>query len=240
MHAYLIKAREPILVETGLYTETAGFVEALRAQIDPAELRWVLITHEDLDHAGNLEAMLAAAPKARLVLSFLAMLKIARPTSPPPNACASPRRASPCCSASGASPACGPRSSTRRPPWPTSTRRPAACSRPTASARLVPEPTAVCDARDPVYQRGSSIFMSANSAWVHDVDPARFASAVASVRALAPELVLATHGEPVRGRSTCSATTSPPCPPKAPFEFPDDAGFRAMLEQLKEHGGLAA
>jgi hypothetical protein len=25
-----------------------------------------------------------------------------------------------------------------------------------------------------------------------------------------------------------------------PFEFPDDAGFRAMIEQMKEHGGLAA
>ena len=84
-HAYLIKGREPILIETGLYTQAEGFLEALRAEIDPAELRWIAITHEDLDHAGNLEAMLQAAPKARLVLSFLAMLKIARMDLTPPD-----------------------------------------------------------------------------------------------------------------------------------------------------------
>lgn len=38
-HAYLIKGREPILIETGLYTQAEGFLEALRAEIDPAELR---------------------------------------------------------------------------------------------------------------------------------------------------------------------------------------------------------
>lgn len=115
VHAYLIKAREPILVETGLYTETEGFVEALREQIDPAELR------------------------------------------------------------------------------------------------------------------------------VHDVGPARFASAIAGVRALAPELVLATHGVPVRGQTDVLCDHLAALPAEAPFEFPDDAAFRAMLKQMKEeHSGLAA
>ncbi len=240
VHAYLIKAREPILVETGLYTETAGFVEALRAQIDSAELRWILITHEDLDHAGNLEAMLAAAPKARLVLSFLAMLKIARPDLTTPERV---RIATP-----GEPLLLGERRfACLRPPVFDSSATVAYFDETTRSlfsadcfGALVPEPTAVCDARDPAYQRGSSIFMSANSAWVHDVDPARFASAVASVRALAPELVLATHGEPVRGQIDVLCEHLAALPAEAPFEFPDDAGFRAMLEQLKEHGGLAA
>ena len=105
---------------------------------------------------------------------------------------------------------------------------------------LVPGPTAECDARDPVYQQGSSIFMSANSAWVHDVSPTRFASAVGSVRTLAPELVLATHGEPIKGQTDVLCDHLAALPAETPFEFPDDAGFRAMLAQMKEQGGLAA
>jgi Metallo-beta-lactamase superfamily len=78
MHAYLIKDKEPILVEKGLYTQEQGFLDSLWSEVDPQELRWIMITHEDMDHAGNLEPILKAAPDARVVLSFLAMLKYGR------------------------------------------------------------------------------------------------------------------------------------------------------------------
>jgi len=239
-HAYLIKGREPILVETGLYTQTAGFLAALRAEIDPAELRWIAITHEDLDHAGNLEAMLRAAPRARLVLSFLAMLKIARPdlTTPDRVLIATPGQAL----------TLGERRfGVIRPPVFDSSATVGYYDETTGSlfsadsfGGLVPAPTSTADVRDPAYLDGSTIFMSANSAWLHDVAPAGFRRALDVVRGLRPEVVLPTHGAPLKGESGALCDHLEKLPGTEPFRFPDDAAFRVMLEQMKAQGGRAA
>ena len=240
VHAYLIKGREPILIETGLYTQAQGFVEALRAELDPAELRWIMLTHEDLDHAGNLELMLREAPGARLVLSFLAMLKISRMDLTPPDRVliATP----------GQSLTLGDRRfAVIRPPVFDSSGTvgyydEAAGSLFSADSfgGLVPAPAASADATDPAYLQGSSIFMSANSAWLHDVDQARFRQRVDTVRALHPELVLPTHGAPLAGQTSILCDHLEKLVATEPFQFPDDAAFRVMLDQMKAEGGLAA
>jgi flavorubredoxin len=240
MHAYLIKGTEPILVETGLYTQSAGFLEALRAEIDPDELRWVMITHEDLDHAGNLEAILNAAPHARVVLSFLSMLKFARMdlTTPDRVLIATP----------GQPLTVGDRRfGVIRPPAFDSAGTVGYFDERTRSlfsadtfGGLVPAPTADVDALGPAYLEGSTIFMSANSAWLHDVDPAKFKRNVDTVRTLAPDVVLPSHGAPLKGRTTelCDHLVS--LPAMEPFRFPDDAGFRAMIAQTKASGDQRA
>lgn len=240
VHAYLIKGKEPILVETGLYTQKDGFLEALRAEIDPAELRWIMITHEDLDHAGNLEPILNAAPKARLVLSFLSMLKISRYDLTPPDRVliATP----------GQTFMAGDRRfGVIRPPVFDSSGTVGYFDEKTGTlfsadtfGGLVPEPTADVDAIGPAYMEGSTLFMSANSAWLHDVDPARLKANVDAVRTLEPDVVLPTHGAPLKGRTVALCDHLETLPATDPFRFPDDAGFRAMLEQMKAQGGLAA
>jgi hypothetical protein len=45
-------------------------MEALADAIDPAEIRWIWLTHADQDHVGALNAVLEAAPQARVVTSF--------------------------------------------------------------------------------------------------------------------------------------------------------------------------
>ena len=59
VNAFVIHAREPVLVDTGIAALRDGFLKALRALIDPAALRWIWITHADADHVGNLAAVLA-------------------------------------------------------------------------------------------------------------------------------------------------------------------------------------
>jgi hypothetical protein len=46
---------------------------ALWNQIDPADLRWIYLTHPDRDHTGSLMEILEAAPQAQLVTTFLGM-----------------------------------------------------------------------------------------------------------------------------------------------------------------------
>jgi hypothetical protein len=68
---FLLRGREPVLVDTGLGALGEEWMKAFAAEIDPADLRWIWISHLDADHIGNLERVLAAAPRARIVTGFL-------------------------------------------------------------------------------------------------------------------------------------------------------------------------
>jgi len=46
-------------------------VQALWSKIEPADLRWIYLTHPDRDHTGSLMEILTAAPNARLITTFL-------------------------------------------------------------------------------------------------------------------------------------------------------------------------
>jgi metallo-beta-lactamase class B len=66
--AWLLATREGlVLIDTtyGEYTEhVLGSIRALG--LDPAELRYVLVTHAHFDHVGGARAIRAAAPRARI------------------------------------------------------------------------------------------------------------------------------------------------------------------------------
>lgn len=76
VNAFLIHAREPVLVDTGMAALRDDFMAVLRTLIDPAALRWIWITHADADHVGNLRAVLEAAPQARFVTNYLGIGKL--------------------------------------------------------------------------------------------------------------------------------------------------------------------
>lgn len=76
VNAFVITAREPVLIDTGLLALREDFLRALASVIAPEELRWIWLTHMDPDHLGNLAPLLAAAPAARLVTNFLGMGKL--------------------------------------------------------------------------------------------------------------------------------------------------------------------
>jgi glyoxylase-like metal-dependent hydrolase (beta-lactamase superfamily II) len=76
VNAFLIKAAEPVLIDTGLAALHDEFMDHLRELIDLRDLRWIWLTHTDADHVGNLASVLAEAPKARVVTTFLGMGKL--------------------------------------------------------------------------------------------------------------------------------------------------------------------
>lgn len=83
VNAYLVRAREPMLIDTGIAALREGFMGALRSLIDPADLRWIWITHADADHVGNLREVLAEAPHARIVTNYLGVGKLGLQQIPP-------------------------------------------------------------------------------------------------------------------------------------------------------------
>lgn len=76
VNAFVIEAAQPVLLDTGLGLVRDDFLSALRRVIDPRALKWIWLTHIDPDHIGNLAAVLAEAPQARVVTSFLGMGKL--------------------------------------------------------------------------------------------------------------------------------------------------------------------
>lgn len=71
VNTFVIHADQPVVVDTGLSTPDKDFVSALADVIDPADVRWIWITHPDRDHTGGLRSLLEAAPLARLVTTFI-------------------------------------------------------------------------------------------------------------------------------------------------------------------------
>jgi flavorubredoxin len=65
MNAMLIRGAEPVVVDTGTPLNRAGYLDDLFSLVDPSDVRWVFISHDDVDHYGNLHEVMARARTPR-------------------------------------------------------------------------------------------------------------------------------------------------------------------------------
>jgi glyoxylase-like metal-dependent hydrolase (beta-lactamase superfamily II) len=54
-NAFVLLAKEPVLVDTGVAMESESFLKALQSIIAPSDIKWIWLTHDDSDHTGSLE-----------------------------------------------------------------------------------------------------------------------------------------------------------------------------------------
>jgi hypothetical protein len=71
INAFVLQGPEPVLVDTGAVVDRYEFMTALRSVIDPADLRWVWLTHTDPDHTGALEQLLQENAELKVITTFL-------------------------------------------------------------------------------------------------------------------------------------------------------------------------
>lgn len=76
VNAFLVTGEEPLLVDTGFRAEWDGFLSALESIMDPAALKYVLLTHDDSEHIGNLTQVMDLAPDAHVFMNALAALRV--------------------------------------------------------------------------------------------------------------------------------------------------------------------
>jgi glyoxylase-like metal-dependent hydrolase (beta-lactamase superfamily II) len=76
INSFVLRGREPMLVDTGLGAFGDEYVEALAGEVDLEDLRWIWLSHMDADHIGNLGRVLERAPGARILTNFLGMGKM--------------------------------------------------------------------------------------------------------------------------------------------------------------------
>lgn len=66
-HTMVIRGAEPVVVDTGCSLAREQWLANLTAVVDPADVRWIFLSHDDHDHIGNLDAVLELCPQATLV-----------------------------------------------------------------------------------------------------------------------------------------------------------------------------
>ncbi|HTO00936.1 MAG TPA: MBL fold metallo-hydrolase, partial [Microthrixaceae bacterium] len=70
MNSMVIRGSEPIVVDTGLPSNRDRYLEDLFSIVEPDDVRWIFISHDDIDHYGNLSTLLTECPNATLVASW--------------------------------------------------------------------------------------------------------------------------------------------------------------------------
>jgi hypothetical protein len=234
INAFVFKGSEPILVETGAAIESAEFMAALRTVIDPADLRWIWLSHTDFDHIGSVHQLLKENPRLRVITTFLGM-GIMGLTAPLPidrvyfvnpgetltlgnrklTAIKPPTFDNPCTTGfydhtSGT-----------------------LFSADSFGALLQSVPQSAADLSEKDLRDGQVLWTTIDSPWIHKVDANAFAGELASLRTLAPSLVLSNHLPPAPGRLLDRFLETLTIAPGAhPFVGPNQAAFEQMLKQM--------
>lgn len=75
INSLVITGKEPVLVDTGAPSNREQWLADAWNIVDPADVRWVFLTHDDHDHAGNLRQVMDACPNATLVTTWFSMAR---------------------------------------------------------------------------------------------------------------------------------------------------------------------
>jgi hypothetical protein len=232
INAFVLHGDEPILVDTGTVAGSDDFLEVLKLVIDPADLRWIWLTHTDFDHIGSLAALLEANSNLRVVTSFLGVGIMGLSSTPLPMDRV--HLVNP-----GQVVTLDDRTLTAvKPPVfdnPITTgfvddRTGVLFSSDCFGGLLsaVPQDAAELDTRE--LQAGQVRWATIDSPWVHDVDRNVFAGALDGMRTLAPTMVCSSHLPPAPGSMLELFLDSLAQTPDAErFVGPDQAAIEGML-----------
>jgi flavorubredoxin len=69
-HSLVIRGAEPVIVDTGCSLVREQWLAQTFSVVEPVDVRWVFLSHDDHDHIGNLDVVLEMCPNATLVCNF--------------------------------------------------------------------------------------------------------------------------------------------------------------------------
>jgi flavorubredoxin len=234
VNAFVIKAREPVLVDTGMGIESEEFMKALESIIDPQDLRWVWLTHDDADHTGNIQKVLEAAPSARLAANSLAVLRMSTAWPIPMHRVYWLN--------SGDSIMVGDRKLTAiRPPLfdnPTTIgiydNKSEAFFSADCFGAIIPSPAQNADdLTEEDMAQGMISWASADSPWAHMVEPSEFSQVLDRIHQIAPKMIFSAHLPPARGKTEQLLELLATVPTSPHFVAPNQTALEQILAQMR-------
>ena len=84
VNSMVIRGREPVIVDTGAPVHREQWLEKVFTVVEPEDVRWIFLSHDDGDHTGALFDVLERCPRATLVTNFFAVerLQLEKPALP--------------------------------------------------------------------------------------------------------------------------------------------------------------
>jgi flavorubredoxin len=67
LNSMLIRGAEPTIIDTGIVAAREAWFADVFSLVEPEEVRWIVVTHLDTDHSGNMIEALALCPNATLI-----------------------------------------------------------------------------------------------------------------------------------------------------------------------------
>ena len=236
VNAFVLKGSEPLLVDTGTVVESAEFMAVLRSIIDPADLRWIWLTHTDFDHIGSLQQLLDENPRLRVITTFLGVgiMSLSAPLPMERVNLVNP----------GERVTVGDRTLRAvKPPAfdnPSSTgfqdeTSGAFFSVDCFGALLQSVPQSATELSEQDLREGQLFWATVDSPWLHLVDRDVFAERLQGVREAQPTMILSSHLPAAPGDMTERLLATLAAVPGAPpFVAPDQAGLEGMLRQMAQ------
>ena len=232
INAFLIKSKEPVLVDTGMGIDSEEFMKALESIINPRDLQWIWLTHDDADHTGSIRKVLEAAPEAILAANSLAVLRMSTAWPVPMQRV---HWLNP-----GDIISLGDRTLTAlRPPLfdnPTTIAVYESKSATLFSAdcfgAIIPSPVQdIGEVDEGDLEQGMISWASADSPWLYMVAPKVFGGALEKIRVLAPKRTLSAHMLPAQGKTELFLEWLAKVPTSKPFVTPNQMALEQILSQ---------
>ncbi|MGZ4678086.1 MAG: oxygen-binding di-iron domain-containing protein [Acidimicrobiia bacterium] len=70
LNSMVIRGEEPVIIDTNTPANREQWLEDVFGLVDPEDVRWVFLSHDDVDHTGNLDIVMERCPNATLVSSW--------------------------------------------------------------------------------------------------------------------------------------------------------------------------
>jgi flavorubredoxin len=77
VNAMLIRGEEPVIVDTGAPVHRELWLEKVFSLVEPADVRWIFMSHDDGDHTGGLLDALELCPQATVIANFFMFERLA-------------------------------------------------------------------------------------------------------------------------------------------------------------------
>ncbi|MFN2581148.1 MAG: MBL fold metallo-hydrolase [Candidatus Dormibacteria bacterium] len=241
VNSLVIAGDEPVIVDTGARSNRQQWLEDVFSIVEPRDVRWIYISHDDVDHIGNLGPVLEACPNARLIVNWLMWQRTAAEMRLP---LARMRWVD-----DGEHFTAGDRTlvALRPPTFDSPTTRGLFDTKSRiywatdSFGALVPHHVdRVSDLPLETFQMGFTGFNRTMAPWVALVDEDKFANSVQAIRALEPSCIASCHGpvlDPPQFETAYSAMEHLPAAPAMPM--PGQEQLEAMLDAIT-HGTAGA